>query len=176
VVTALAEIRTAVPAEGPALHDLHRRSSSVWEEDRVQLDAHPDALGVDAEAIARGRVRVALGVGGELLGFAVVADGPGGVCVLDDLFVEPALMRQGIGRALVEDAAARALGARCREMTVIAHPRNFAFYESVGFVRGEPQATRFGPATCLRRELTSDLLARTSSDGDPPAGQAGTAR
>jgi hypothetical protein len=38
-------------------------------------------------------------------------------------------------------------------MTVVAHPRNFAFYESVGFLRGEPVATRFGPAVKLQREL-----------------------
>jgi GNAT superfamily N-acetyltransferase len=108
---------------------------------------------VAAEAIADGRVRVAVGHGGELLGFSVVADAPAGVCVLDDLFVEPDLMRQGIGRALVEDAAARALLAGWREMTVVADPRNFAFYESVGFVVGEPVATRFGPAVQLRRAL-----------------------
>jgi predicted N-acetyltransferase YhbS len=132
---------------------LHRRSSYVWEEDRVNLEAHPDALGVAPGAIADGRVRVAVGHGGELLGFSVVADAPGGVCVLDDLFVEPDVMRQGIGCALVEDAVARALLAGRREMTVVAHPRNFAFYESVGFAVGEPVATRFGPAVALVRRL-----------------------
>ena len=38
-------------------------------------------------------------------------------------------------------------------MTVVAHPPNFAFCESVGFVRGEPGATRFGPAVKLRCQL-----------------------
>ena len=103
----MTQIRTATAAEREALSELHRRSSYVWEGDRADLDAHPDALGVAAEAIAAGRVRVAVGTGGELIGFWVVADGPDGVCELDDLFVEPRLMRQGIGRALVEDAAAR---------------------------------------------------------------------
>ena len=106
-----------------------------------------------SEAIAEGRVRVAVGADGELHGFSVVAAAPGGVCVLDDLFVEPASMRQGIGRALVEDAAAQALRAGSREMSVVAHPRNFAFYESVGFVAGKPVRTRFGPAVQLRRQL-----------------------
>ena len=132
---------------------MHRRSSYVWEEDRVNLEAHPDALGVAPNAIAEGRVRVAVGHDGQLLGFALVADAAGGVCVLDDLFVEPEVMRQGVGRALVEDAVVRALRAGRREMTVVAHPRNFAFYESVGFAVGEPVATRFGPAVALRRRL-----------------------
>jgi len=149
----ISRIRTAAAAERDALSELHRRSSYVWEGDRADLDAHPDALGVAVAAIAAGRVRVAVGTGGALVGFSVAADGPDGVCELEDLFVEPRLMRRGIGRALVEDAAARAVGAGSAAMTVVAHPRNFAFYESVGFVRGEPVATRFGPAVKLRRQL-----------------------
>lgn len=50
------DIRGAQLHERPALTDLHRRSSYVWEEDRAHLDAHPDALGVAAEAIDEGRV------------------------------------------------------------------------------------------------------------------------
>lgn len=73
--------------------------------------------------------------------------------MIDDLFVEPAFMRRGIGRALVEDAAARAISVGAPEMTVVAHPRNFAFYESLGFVRSEATSTRFGPATTMRRRL-----------------------
>jgi predicted N-acetyltransferase YhbS len=92
------------------------------------------------------------------LGFSVVAAGPPSVCVLDDLFVEPSLLRRGIGRALVEDAVAHAASAGYLTMTVVAHSRNFAFYESVGFVRGEPASTRFGPATTMRRRLTPSIL------------------
>jgi GNAT superfamily N-acetyltransferase len=149
----ISEIRCALTSEQEALSDLHRRSSYVWEEDRIQLQAHPDALGVAWKAIVDGRVRVAAGADGRLLGFSVWAQATDGVCELDDLFVEPELMRQGIGRALVQDVAQRALLAGYRHLTVVAHPRNFAFYESVGFVTGEPVSTRFGPATRLRRAL-----------------------
>jgi GNAT superfamily N-acetyltransferase len=151
------EIRNARPEEREALGELHRRSSYVWEEDRVNLEAHPDALGVTREAIDEQRVRVATGENGTLIGFAVFAAGPATVCVLDDLFVEPSLLRRGIGRALVEDVAARAASAGCFTLTVVAHSRNFAFYESVGFVRGETTRTRFGPATKLRRRLTAGI-------------------
>jgi len=147
------EIRNAGPSELGLLSGLHRRSSYVWERDRAQLDAHPDALGVAPEAIGECRVRAAIGSDGAIVGFCTVAAGPERVCVLDDLFVEPHLMRQGIGRALVEDAAARATSAGDVEMTVVAHARNFAFYESVGFVRAGPTETRFGPATLMRKPL-----------------------
>jgi ribosomal protein S18 acetylase RimI-like enzyme len=150
----ISEIRLATPSEGGAINELHRRSSYVWEADRVHLDAHPDALGIAAEAIAGGRVRVALGRGGEILGFCVVNSTARDECELEDLFVEPDFFRQGIGRALVEDAAVRAERDGYREMTVVSDEHNFAFYGSVGFVPGDPVATRFGPATRLRRALT----------------------
>jgi len=149
----IARIRSAGLVEHDALCRLHRASSMIWEEDRDTLEAHPDAFGVPVRAIAEGRVRVALGTEGELRGFSVVADGGAGICVLDDLFVDPEILRRGVGRALVEDAAARASAAGSRAMTVIAHPRNFPFYESVSFQPHEPAATRFGPATRMRREL-----------------------
>jgi GNAT superfamily N-acetyltransferase len=162
------DIRDARPDERGTLTELHRRSSYVWEEDRAHLEAHPDALGVPAEAIDERRVRVAIGSDGSVLGFSVVAPGEDRVSVLDDLFVEPAFMRQGVGRALVEDAAARATSLGDLEMTVVAHPRNFAFYESVGFVRGEQTATRFGPATTMRRTLTSPVRQSNVARGSSP--------
>jgi GNAT superfamily N-acetyltransferase len=151
----IAEIRWAEPLERNAIGELHRRSSWVWEEDRAALEAHPDALGVALEAILQRRVRVAVGEEGELLGFSIVADRGPGSCELDDLFVDAHILRQGVGRALVEDAAARALAEGSRRMTVVAHPRNFPFYESVGFVPGEPAQTRFGPAVRMWRELAA---------------------
>jgi GNAT superfamily N-acetyltransferase len=138
-------IRYAESTERDRLDALHRRSSFVWAEDRAMLEAHPDALGVSPNAIIEQRVRVAVGEPEQLLGFSVVVL-DGSVCELDDLFVDPDVMRRGIGRALVEDAATNAVAAGCRSMAVIAHPRNFPFYESVGFTPGEPAGTRFGPA------------------------------
>lgn len=158
-------IRLASLDDGPALDALHRRSSFVWEEDRANLEAHPDALGVPRERIAAGGVRVAVGERGELLGFSGVSDGGDGICELDDLFVEPEAMRNGIGSALVEDVAARAATAGFRQISVVAAPRTFAFYERLGFVVGEPCPTRFGPASRLRRELQAETTRR---EGPPP--------
>ncbi|MBS1891904.1 MAG: GNAT family N-acetyltransferase [Actinobacteria bacterium] len=153
-MTDLAAIRFAMLEERDALGELHRRSSMVWEEDREQLEAHPEVFGVSAVAIAERRVRVAVGAGGELLGFAVVGDVGRGVCELLDLFVDPGVMHQGIGTALVEEVVAGHRAAGFREMVVIAAARTFGFYEGLGFVVGEPVMTRFGPAARLRRSLT----------------------
>jgi GNAT superfamily N-acetyltransferase len=151
-MSAISLIRYAKRSERGALDALHRRSSFVWAEDRAMLEAHPDALGVSPDAIIEQRVRVAVGKAEEVLGFSVVAL-EGLVCELDDLFVDPDVMRKGIGRALVRDAAGGAVVAGCRSMAVVAHPRNFPFYESVGFKPGDPATTRFGPAVQMRLTL-----------------------
>ena len=105
-----------------------------------------------------GRVRLRLGEGvhrpavGDQLPVDVLR-GAQRVFELDDLFVDPEVMRMGIGRALVADAVERASSAGFHEMTVVSHERNFAFYGSVGFLGREAATTRFGPATRLRRPL-----------------------
>jgi hypothetical protein len=80
-------IRDARPEERAALEALQRRSSDVWEEYRAQLAAHPDAIELAAQAIAERRVTVAVGAGGELLGFSVLDPVRDGACELDGLFV-----------------------------------------------------------------------------------------
>lgn len=149
----IAGIRPAEPGERRELGNLHRRSSYAWEEDRPLLDRHPEVFGVAAEAIAGGRVRVAVGEDGRLLGFATVEVRPDGACELEDLFVEPEAMGRGVGRALVRDAQARARAGDCPRMTVVAHARTAGFYERLGFVAGETVRTRFAPALRMWCEL-----------------------
>jgi GNAT superfamily N-acetyltransferase len=147
-------IRDANMAEAAALAELQRRSSSVWEEDRLALERHPDAIFAPTEAIRQGHVRVAVDDEGSLLGFCAAFAHADGAWELDDLFVEPEHMRSGVGRALVEDAAARARAAGARRVAVTANPRAYGFYERVGFVFGETVQTRFYPARRMHLDLT----------------------
>ena len=133
---------------------LQRRSSDIWDAYREQLAANPDAIGLPQAFVDSGWVRVAVAADGTPVGFSVVIPGDAAVYELDGLFVEPVHMHRGVGRALVEDAAARALsaGADCLEVT--AGPA-VGFYKKVAFsVEAEAQ-TRFGPAVRMRRELES---------------------
>jgi ribosomal protein S18 acetylase RimI-like enzyme len=141
-------IRDAMPGEAAALADLQRRAASVWESDRTLLQAHPDLIQPPVAAIAEGRVRVAVGSDGEILGFCVVARGVRAL-EIDDLFVEPAVMGRGIGRALVEDAVAAA-GAQAVEAT--ANDNAVGFYERLGFVIVGQAQTLLGPAPRMRLE------------------------
>ena len=151
IVVAVLRIRNATATEAPTLEALQRRSSDVWEEYRQQLAANPDAIELPQTFIDNEWVRVAVDAKETPLGFSVVVP-TNRVHELDGLFVEPSQMSSGVGRALVEDAAARAteLGAEALEVT--AGPAQ-GFYERVGFnVIGAAQ-TRFGPAVRMRRDL-----------------------
>jgi GNAT superfamily N-acetyltransferase len=145
-------IRDASAAEAGSLEALQRRSSDVWEAYREQLAAHPDAIEIPQSYVENGWVRVAVDDRGAPVGFSVVIPGGGVAHELDGLFVEPAHMRAGIGRALVEDAAARASGQGAECLEVTAGPAQ-GFYERVGFRLIGAAETRFGPAVRMRRQL-----------------------
>jgi ribosomal protein S18 acetylase RimI-like enzyme len=146
-------IRDARPEEARALEALQRRSSDVWEEYRAQLAAHPDAIAPPHLAIAERRVRVATDGSGSILGFSVVLPLENDRCELDDLFVEPELMRQGIGRALVHDLIERAHAEGARHVDVIANPNALGFYTRLGFEVSGLESTRFGSAPRMRCDL-----------------------
>jgi ribosomal protein S18 acetylase RimI-like enzyme len=142
-----------LPEEASALAALQRRSADVWEQYRASLAANPDAIAPPHQAIAEGRVRVAVDASQRRLGFSVVLPVEGGRCELDDLFVEPEWMRLGVGRLLVDDVASRAAAAGARCVEVIANPNALGFYERVGFrITGEVP-TRFGPGIRMRLAL-----------------------
>jgi predicted N-acetyltransferase YhbS len=145
-------IRDAEPTEAPALEALQRRSSDVWAEYRDQLAAHPDAIELPQAFIDNGWVRVALDDGGTAIGFSVLIPGEGRVHELDGLFVEPEHMGRGAGRALVEDAVARATASGGERIEVTAGPAQ-GFYERVGFKTTGSAQTRFGPAVRMAHEL-----------------------
>jgi GNAT superfamily N-acetyltransferase len=145
-------LRDATAADRAALEALQRRSSDVWQQYREQLAANPDAIALPQAFIDNGWVRVAVADDDAPVGFSVVIPTDGAVHELDGLFVEPALMRHGVGRALVEDAAARATNDSAACLEVIAGPAQ-GFYERLDFTVIDHARTRFGPAVRMRRDL-----------------------
>lgn len=145
-------IRHAAAGEAELLEGLQRRSSDVWEAYREQLAAHPDAIELPETSIDRGWVRVAVTDDDAPIGFSVVIPTDDHAHELDGLFVEPAYLRCGVGRSLVEDAAARAAEAGAQRLEVTAGPAQ-GFYENVGFQLVGTTQTRFGPAVRMRRTL-----------------------
>ena len=162
------KMRFARVRERAALQELMRRSSLVWEEHRAALLAHPDAIEVPERLLRDKRVRVAE-LDQQVVGFSQVLEARRGVVELDGLFVEPAYMRRGIGRALVIDAAQRAARDGAHAMEVTANPRAEGFYRKAGFETTGRADTRFGPALRMRMRVGLHGL----PGGAPPRGPYG---
>jgi GNAT superfamily N-acetyltransferase len=146
------QIRFAQLRERAPLIELQRRASLVWDEYRDALLANPDAIDIPVEQFRNRQVRVAWS-GDRPIGFSAVTALDAEICELDGLFVEPAHWRQGIGGALIEDAARLARRRKFRRMEVTANPRAEGFYTKQDFIKYAVTETRFGSASRMRRIL-----------------------
>ena len=144
-------LRDARPEERAGLEDLQRRASLMWDDDRPFLLANPDAIELPLAHIHAGFVRVAE-AGGAVLGFTVMLPREHEALV-EGLFVEPGHWKQGVGRALLADASARALRQGLAALEVVANHNALGFYEKLGFAVTGMAQTQFGPAQRLRRDL-----------------------
>jgi N-acetylglutamate synthase-like GNAT family acetyltransferase len=138
-------VRDAGLREIPQLEALQLRASLVAPDYREALAAHPEVIHLPATDVSERRTRVAM-VDGRVAGFSVVRPVQANACELDGLFVEPDLMRTGIGRALIADVVERARTRGVRRIDVIANPTAVDFYSKLGFERGDDAITQFGPA------------------------------
>jgi ribosomal protein S18 acetylase RimI-like enzyme len=148
----VSSVRSARLPERAALEDLQRRSSMHEPMYRKQLADHPDAIELPEEQITAGLVRIAE-QDGVVLGFSVLLEAVGGSCELDGLFVEPASMRSGVGRRLVDDAKQIARERGATHIEVVANPQALAFYTRVGFSVVGEATTRFGSAPRMSLSL-----------------------
>ena len=145
-------IRLARLDERKSLTELQRRASLVWEEDRLALLAHPDAIDIPADQIAEGHVFVWVEAG-EVLGFGVVLPREDGDAELDGLFVEPDVWGQAIGRRLVDHATDVARRRASPALNVVANKRALGFYLKCGFQALGEVATRFSTGVAMVRLL-----------------------
>jgi GNAT superfamily N-acetyltransferase len=141
-------IRLARPDEREQLEALQWRASLANERDRPHLEANPDAIHLPIEQIESGHVTVAE-YEESIAGFAALLP-EGSHLELDGLFVEPELRRNGIGAALVEEAAHEAR-RRGLALMVVANPHALDFYRHCGFSVEGTAETRFGPGIRMSR-------------------------
>jgi GNAT superfamily N-acetyltransferase len=144
-------IRDAVVADLPELQDIFRRSSLSNLSDRADLLANPEVLEFADRSGQERCTRVAV-AGERIVGFASTVDTGNGV-ELDDLFVDPIRMGQGIGRRLVLDLMAHARACGVTRVDVAANSHAVGFYERVGFVPDGEVHTRFGRAMRMHRDV-----------------------
>jgi len=133
------------------LKGIFRRASLSNEGDRKHLLAEPETLDYSDEWVRRGCTRVATCA--ERIGGFATAVRSGAEEELEDLFVDPDWMRQGVGIVLVGDIATRARKDGVRRIAVTANPHALSFYKAAGFVIEGPASVRWGSAFRMHLDL-----------------------
>jgi GNAT superfamily N-acetyltransferase len=122
-------IRAADAGEQPRLRAIAVAAKGHWGYPPAMVEGWADR-DLTAEALSAKRLFVAE-VDGTAVGWAsLVSDGD--VCVLDDLWIDPDWMGQGIGTDLFARAAEQAAAAGARRLEWEAEPNASGFYAKVG--------------------------------------------
>jgi GNAT superfamily N-acetyltransferase len=125
-------LRLAKSSECGSLSALALRSKAYWGYDPTFLQACRGELTVKPKAAAAGRV-VVLIEEDTPLGFYALDNGErSDEAEISLLFVEPAVIGRGIGRALWEHAVAKARHQGLRRLKVLSDPFALGFYRAVG--------------------------------------------
>ncbi len=127
-------IRRALVSEAPALTDLAMRSKALWGYDDRFMAMCLEEMTIRPEAIEAGEVWVAEGAagdGGGILGLLELIP-EGRSTEVRMIFVEPGLVRSGVGRALWRHAEARARVHGAARLALDADPNAVPFYERMG--------------------------------------------
>ena len=135
-------IRTATAGDQPRLRAIAIAAKGHWGYPQPVVEAWAVA-DLTPESLAAKRVFVAE-AGEQSVGWASLS-GAGQVCVLDDLWIDPDWMGQGIGSALFEHAAREAGESGAERMEWEAEPNASGFYAKMGgrYVR-DSEPTVFG--------------------------------
>jgi GNAT superfamily N-acetyltransferase len=147
-------IRSAQATDMEDLQGIFRRASLSNENDRGLLREHPEWLVLSDQGVREGRTRVAVDEDGTVTGFATHAISEG-VAELEDLFVDPPRMRQGIAQALVLDISSRLNQLGFERLEVTANPHAMPFYEYLGFMANQIVDTEGYPAPRMSRPTSS---------------------
>jgi N-acetylglutamate synthase-like GNAT family acetyltransferase len=147
-------IRNAESTDMDDVQGVFRRASMSNENDRELLQEHPEWLTLSDLGVFEERTRVAVDENGIITGFAthLISDG---VVELEDLFVDPPRMREGIAAALVLDICSRMHQLGFESLEVTANPHAMAFYEHVGFVANQTVDTAGYPALRMSRSTSA---------------------
>ena len=134
-----AKIRMAMAGEASDLTALCLRSKAHWGYDAEFMRRCVPSLTVSEQSIAQGPVLVATDEAGRAIGtVSVVPDGDD--VELGLMFVDPAAIGGGIGRALFDEAVELAHRLGYRRMTILADVNAALFYERMGahFIHDAP--------------------------------------
>ena len=157
-------IRDGEADEVEDLHGVFQRASLSNENDRRLRREHPEWLVLSDLGDREGRTGVAVDEDGTVTGFVTHLIS-GDVAELEEVFVDPPRMRQGIAAALVPDVSERLRVLGFERMEVTANPHAMPFYLYLGLVAHEIVDTPGYPAPRKSRPTSSPASA-SSATGD----------
>lgn len=128
-------IREARLDEASTLSRIAFRSKAHWGYTAAFMDACRAELNVTVEALSASNVDFFVAVNGEeIVGFYAIAPVTAGKFELESLFVEPAVIGTGVGKALVCHAKQRASALGGRSLLIQSDPNATGFYQAAGAV------------------------------------------
>lgn len=145
-------LRPAVEAEAATLSSVAMRAKAHWGYSLEALERWRSELAVSPTSVREMSTFVAT-VGSEVVGFYSLCPSQES-WELDNLWVLPEFMHQGIGHALLSHALATAARAGASEVVVDADPNAESFYLACGAIRrGEVPAPIPGQPNRVRPQL-----------------------
>ncbi|MFF8268655.1 GNAT family N-acetyltransferase [Streptomyces sp. NPDC016562] len=166
----MVRVRAARADEAEDLTALVMRSKAHWGYDAGFLAVCAGELRIRPDEVTARRIVVAEDGSGSVLGLASL-EGTPPRAALGLLFVEPAVIGQGVGRLLYRDALRRAVELGVRELVIDADPHAAGFYRAMGAVgtpdgrddgsgdHGSRPGTEHGPGRLVRFEVAPAPLA-----------------
>jgi ribosomal protein S18 acetylase RimI-like enzyme len=145
-------LRAASESDVPRLSELARAAYGVYV---ARMGREPRPMVDDYAAVVRDRDVVVAEEDGRVVGMAVLAVTEEGF-LLDNLAVEPARQRRGVGRALLLEAEAAARRAGFDAVYLFTHEtmtENVALYERFGYVEYDRRPLDERSLVFLRKRL-----------------------
>jgi GNAT superfamily N-acetyltransferase len=127
------QIRDVDPAEGERLREIAFAAKRHWGYDAADVERWVSDGDFSPEGLRAKEFFVAESAGRVVAWGSLIPQGE--MCILDDLWVEPAAMGQGVGTALFQHAVERARQLGARRLEWEAEPNAVGFYEAMGAVR-----------------------------------------
>jgi GNAT superfamily N-acetyltransferase len=150
-------IRPATPSDADAVTALAFAAKRHWGYPDAWLDAWRDALSVTVDYIATNVVFCAEDATARVIGFYAL-ERDGSRLQLGHLWLEPALIGQGVGRQLLEHAAQTAQSLGATELLIEADPNAEGFYLHMGARRVGEIVSRLTGTDRVLPQLTYPLL------------------
>lgn len=146
------EIREAAESEAGLLSALAFESKAHWGYSRETMESWKGQLAFSISVVPS-RPSYVAAIDGEIVGFYSLAPSER-AWELDNLWVAPPFMRQGVGKALLAHALELAFRGGATSVSVDSEPYAEAFYLSLGAVRcGEKPAPIPGEPHRVRPQL-----------------------